>query len=58
MIKLGLEVERAQICRVRALSFEPERARAYPNYPQAYFEPELFTNKNAENSNSSLLRAL
>ena len=34
--------------RARALSVEAEQARACPNYPRACFEPELFTNKNAE----------
>ena len=44
----GIEVKRAPIFQARALSSEPRRARACPNYPRACFEPELFTNKNAK----------
>ena len=47
-LKIRLEVERAQIFQARALSVEPQRARACQNSPRACFEPELFTNKNAK----------
>ena len=36
---------RAQYFRARV---EPKRARAWPSYPRACFEPELFTNKYAK----------
>ena len=38
----------SSVSQARALSFEPERVQACPNYPRACFEPELFTNKNAK----------